>query len=81
MTRPIEDVFEYEGVQLKVVEHKDCRGCYFKCRGCMARNISILGKCGPRTRSDKQSVIFVKTSQEHTPLISIKKKSIILNFK
>lgn len=81
MTRPIGEVFEYEGIQLKVVKGSGCDICYFERKCCIATDSHILGCCSSVNRPDHEPVIFVKVDNYSTPLISIKKKSIILNFK
>lgn len=84
MTRPIGDVFEYKGVQLKVVKRGGCEGCYFLHYNCRVLDRRIPGYCMGQNRSDNQSVIFVKTSQEQIKSESLKlfvhKKKITLNF-
>lgn len=61
-TRKIGERFDFEGVELEVVEEWSCQGCYFdnhlvKCQ--MSRNQRIhVGSCGPHFREDDTSVIF-----------------------
>lgn len=81
MTRPIGEVFEYEGIQLKVVKSDRCEGCHFDLGCRITADNHILGCCSSVNRSDHEPVMFVKVDTPSTPLISIKKKSIILNFK
>lgn len=62
MTRPIGEVFEYDGVTLEVVENGLCRGCYFDKDGCIESS-TITGACSCIDRSDKKSVIFKEKKQ------------------
>ena len=60
MERKIGEVF-YDGTtKLEVVEHLSCGGChYYDVKKCLNRVSSeIRGKCSPRDRRDKTSIIF-----------------------
>lgn len=61
--RPIGDVFEFEGIKLKVVKSKNpsCQGCFFNTeRECWCQNSKATGTCNKYDRKDKNYVIFVK---------------------
>ena len=63
LERPIGDIFEFEGVKLKVVKSMDsaCFGCYFNTtRGCKHQNMKGLGACDKKDRSDSNYVKFIK---------------------
>ena len=65
MERKIGEVFEYNGVRLKVVEGEGCENCYFHkitplryaCK--LSEHLHIHGNCGT-VREDGKSVQFVK---------------------
>ena len=61
MERKIGEVFDYEGVNLEVVESRSCRGCYFfnGFRYC-DEIIEVTGDCVPYYRHDRTSVNFQK---------------------
>lgn len=61
MEQKIGEQFEYNGVRLKVVESKACKGCYFfkDFRYC-DEIIEVTGDCIPLYRSDRKSVNFQK---------------------
>lgn len=65
MERKIGEVFNDGPTKLKVVEHQSCGGChYHDAIICLhGPSFEIRGKCSPRDRIDKTSVIFkeVKT--------------------
>ena len=60
--RPIGEIFEFEGTKLQVVKSKTytCDGCFFNRNNvpCVQQNISILGACDKKDRSDNNYVIF-----------------------
>ena len=66
MERAIGEVFDFDGVKLRVARAKSkvsCEGCYFfhqKHPCYKVHGISITGKCDLLVRSDKKSVIFVR---------------------
>lgn len=57
LTRPIGSTFELGGVDLIVIEHYGCEGCFFENCRC---NFPDLGACSPDFREDKCPVIFKK---------------------
>ena len=57
MERAIGDIFDYEGVKLKVIENVGCSGCYFDNSQCSG-NISLTGNCS--FRSDRKCIQFRK---------------------
>ena len=65
MERAIGEVFDFDGVKLRVEREKDehrCEGCYFsnpKHLG-LIDTIQVIGMCNSFIRRDKESVIFVK---------------------
>ena len=63
MERKIGEVFEYNGVSLKVVKQKlnkaSCNGCYFDGALCEIDD-EITGTCLYRNRRDKANIIFKK---------------------
>ena len=63
MTREIGEVFEIDGVEVKVKEvekeHLNCTNCYcFGKRRCVDE-----GECFPKWRKDKKRVIFVEVKE------------------
>jgi len=65
MTRPIGEIFEYNGVKLKVVKSKNCKRCYWQHKGCYyAEELRIRGLCSKRNRDDF-AVKFVKVHVLH----------------
>ena len=63
MERSIGEVFDYNGIKLKVVEDESvCFGCYFSfwniCNGGELRCRSLVGNCAASARRDRTSVIF-----------------------
>lgn len=60
--RPVGEIFEFEGTKLQVVKSKTytCLGCFFNGDNvpCVHQNISILGACDKKDRSDNNYVIF-----------------------
>lgn len=57
-TRPIEEIFEWRGVKLQVVEKDTCDSCFFKNdSGCFSYR-NETGYCGESLREDNKSVIF-----------------------
>ena len=67
MERKIGEVFECNGVRLKVVEGEGCENCYFhnlvSCK--FGEYMDIRGKCGT-IREDGKSVQFVKVEDIKT---------------
>ena len=69
MERKIGEVFEHDGVRLKVVEADECDKCYFAYKhkyGACTRSkyISISGFCSEANREDHKSVQFIKIKNE-----------------
>lgn len=70
MERAIGEVFDFEGVQLRVERAKDetsCEGCYFDYQmpPCWQVNRTYnTGVCYHLIRSDKESVIFVRVEDD-----------------
>lgn len=66
MERAIGEVFDFEGVKLRVEKAGakiSCAGCYFdypKSPCWKLYGIQKTGVCNPFVRNDKESVIFVK---------------------
>ena len=60
MEHELGEKFDYYGVTLKVVKHKDCAGCYFDDECIFCGNIYITGSCESSRRKDKKDVIFKK---------------------
>lgn len=64
MERKIGDVFNYQGIQLTVVEQTNtlepCKGCYFQTRYHTCRGIdgNVTGKCKLERRTDGKNVFF-----------------------
>lgn len=61
MERPVGEQFEYNGVTLEVVEHKDCLGCYFHKNYIRCNNTTIretIGACEDFKRNDLKNIIF-----------------------
>ena len=61
MERDVGDQFEYNGVTLEVVEHKDCLGCYFHKNYIRCNNTTIretIGACEDFKRNDLKNIIF-----------------------
>ena len=61
LSRPIGEVFEYNGVKLEVANPKRetfCKGCYFKETQCPKELRDIRGTCCALYRDDKTEVIF-----------------------
>lgn len=64
MEREIGDIFECNGVKLKVVEAVDssyCIGCYFdkeKVTCCHPNVRDTIGLCGKTRRKDGKSIMF-----------------------
>lgn len=82
MERKIGETFDYLGTTLKVVRWDKCANCAFYHDDCINSSIrEIRGVCEETSRKDHIPAMFVKVDNPSTPLISIKKKSIILNFK
>ena len=65
LARPIGSVFEIGGVDLIVVEHYGCEGCFFEDCQC---KFPDLGACSPSYREDKKPVIFrkIEKTQKNT---------------
>ena len=64
MERDVGDQFEYNGVTLEVVEHKDCLGCYFHKNYIRCNNTTIretIGACEDFKRNDLKNIIFKET--------------------
>lgn len=57
-TRPIGEIFEYNGVKLKVVEGDTCRGCYFRFEIQCIYPLNVRGHCGASDRVDRKNVKF-----------------------
>ena len=69
MERKIGEVFECNGVRLKVVEADECDKCYFAYKrkyGACTRSkyISISGCCSEANREDRKSVQFIEIKNE-----------------
>ena len=69
MERKIGEVFECNGVRLKVVEADECDKCYFAYKrkyGACTRGkyISISGFCSEANREDRKSVQFIEIKNE-----------------
>ena len=63
MTREIGDIFDNNGMKLKVVELESCKGCYYKNgTSCINDNIKS-GDCSDHFRTDNKSVIFKKVKK------------------
>ena len=62
--RMVGEIFKFEGKKLQVVKSKTytCDGCFFNRNNvpCVHQNISILGACDKKDRSDNNYVKFVK---------------------
>lgn len=59
MERKVGEVFEIDGVRLKVVAKRRCFGCYFAYRNLCFRP-SDTGSCASIVREDKTNVVFMK---------------------
>ena len=67
MERKIGEVFEHQGVNVKVVatEYNNCENCCFLEENAPCSRIrTIAGECLSRKRTDKKSVIFMETKDE-----------------
>ena len=67
MERKIGEVFEHQGVNVKVVatESNNCDNCCFLEENAPCSRIrTIAGECLSRKRTDKKSVIFMETKDE-----------------
>lgn len=70
MERKVGEVFDFNGVKLRVERADDetsCNGCYFRHprRSCFGSGIILcVGRCNTIARSDKESVIFVKVEDD-----------------
>ena len=76
MERKINEIFEYDGVRLKVIEHSNqftiggtcSEDCYFYDRACSPkcsyRDRDITGQCQYALRSDCKGVYFKKVENE-----------------
>lgn len=69
MERKIGEVFEYNGVRLKVVEGDFCENCYFRDKRenepCVrSEHISVSGACSKQKREDHKSVQFIEIKNE-----------------
>ena len=67
MERKIGEVFEHQGVNVKVVatEFNNCDNCCFLEENAPCSRIrTIAGECLSRKRTDKKSVIFVEVKDE-----------------
>lgn len=60
MTRPIGEVFSYNGTKLKVVERLSCDECYFANSEYCAKSLHMAGYCGAYYRDDYKKVCFVQ---------------------
>ena len=59
MERAIGEVFEFEGIKLKVVESVlGCMGCFFDAEKMCTANDCLVGECAICYREDKKSVNF-----------------------
>lgn len=72
-TRPIGEIFEHNGVTLKIVASKYCKNCYFNnekkqyCEiGIKSENLSSVGLCSPLFRNDHTGVSFIKQQNNKT---------------
>lgn len=61
MYRPVGDIFEFEGVKLKVEESCVCDNCFLK--NCSDCHKQIVGYCGAALRKDRKYVSFVKIEE------------------
>ena len=62
MTRPRGEIFEYNGIMLKVVKSKNCKRCYWQHKICYnAKELRIRGFCTKCDRDDF-GVKFVKVN-------------------
>ena len=70
MERKVGEVFDFDGVKLRVERADDetsCNGCYFRHtrRSCFGSGIiPYVGRCNTIARSDKESVIFVEVEDD-----------------
>lgn len=69
MERKIGEVFEYNGVRLKVVEEYYCDHCYFRDKheneGCYrSEHTLVSGQCSEQRREDGKSVQFIEIKNE-----------------
>lgn len=61
--KKIGEVFEFEGVKLICSLGEVCTNCYFNGKsGCN----HVAGSCGPKSRSDGNSVVFIKVNNMRT---------------
>lgn len=64
MERKVGDIFEYDGVKLRVEEEtRMCDGCFFKCSSKCDESAQKRGECQSASRSDV-GVIFVKVEEK-----------------
>lgn len=64
MERKVGDIFEYDGVKLRVEEEtRICDGCFFKCSSKCDESIQKRGECQSASRSDV-GVVFVKVEEK-----------------
>lgn len=61
--KKIGEVFEFEGVKLICSLGEVCTNCYFNS---MSACTSIAGNCGPKSRDDGKSVVFIKVNDMRT---------------
>lgn len=61
--RKVDEVFEYNGVKLKVAIEGSCRKCYFTDKKCGEPEIDdIIGQCLASERKDNNAVIFIEAN-------------------
>ena len=61
--KKVGEIFEFEGVKLVCSLGEVCTNCYFNgMSGCTL----VAGNCGPKSRSDGNSVVFIKVNNMRT---------------
>lgn len=67
MEKEIDDIINYNGINLKVVEAPFCKGCFFREKyPCFGKpHHKIVGHCEYLYRTDRKSVSFVKIDSEY----------------
>lgn len=74
--RKVGEVFEVDGVKLKVVAMTGCHGCYFHDRKCYCKRSShydLTDSCISSIRKDGISIIYKNTMEERTIKLSLDK--------
>ena len=66
MERKVDEIFDYEGKKLKVIESKSngCAGCFFDEQHILCSN-KVLGYCGSKFRTDKKEIIFIEVTEQN----------------